>query len=210
VTCFDGTAANASNPDALSPFMWGNNNGLTTADFFPDNVPNFGMGYVPMFIWLSTDSAEAAPTAEVYASSTTNTDVNGATINFLHTNITTFAFKADGSILDARTRIGANGSSGTLYQMSSGFTFTAPNYTFMNGEWMCDTGYTNCGPIQDRQITNFQRTANMTTVVNATIQDGPDCGKTGTFPGHPEWGNRYRDCLGSGVTNPLYFIQVPR
>lgn len=209
VTCFDGSTTNASNPDALSPFMWGNNNGLTTADFFPDNVANFGIGYLPVFIWISTDSTEAPPTAEVYVSSTDNTKVADP-IDFLNTNITSFAFKADGTMLDARTRIGAGGSSGTLYQMTSGFTFSDPNYTFYDGEWQCDAGYTNCGPIQDRQVVNFARTADMTSVVTATNQDGPDCGKTGTFPGHPEWGNRYRACLGTGVTENLYFRQVPR
>ncbi len=72
----------------------------------------------------------------------------------------------------------------------------------------CDEGFVNCRFIPDRKITGFQATSDFTTVVTSTLGDGPDCGKTGTFPGHPEWGNRYRPCL--GASQSLYWRKLEK
>lgn len=198
ITCYDGTGTLASNTDALGPFNWSNNNGIAQSSFFPDGSANFGMGYVPLFIWVSSSASEALPTAETYASSTDASKLN-APINFKNVNVTSFAFRADGSLLDVRTRIA--GGSTELYQFYSGSTVSSSTYSFYNGEWKCEASYTNCGPIQDRQVTGFTRTASPAAAVStSTYTDGPDCGKSCIDPNHTDWGNRCRTCLGSSQT----------
>lgn len=206
VTCFDGSSA-VSNGNTMAPFNWGNNNGQALSSFFPDNQPNFGMGYVPIFIWVSTNASEALPTAETYASSRTLAAVNGATVDYNQIAITSFAFKSDGSILDMRSRIASNGG-GDLYQFYSAFTLSSNAYGFKNGEWYCDASYQNCRDLQDRAITGFTRTTDFTSYSTATYGDGPDCGTTLLDPNHPEWGNRTRSCL--GTTSSIYWRQLVR
>jgi hypothetical protein len=207
VSCYDGTVPNTNNTDRLAPFMWGNNNGLPNAAFFPDGTPNFGMGYVPMFISLSTDGTDALPTAEVYASSTSASEVADP-IDFAKVNVTTFAFKPDGTLLDARARVSAQGMGAPLQQFFTPVSFDGTLFAFDNGEWICDAGFVNCRAIRDRSVTEFERGA-LGDTITAKIGDGPDCGKSGEFPGHPEWGNRYRTCTNSAPAS-LYFRRVPR
>lgn len=201
VTCYDGTTTvGGGNTNALSPFVWSNNNGLATTDFFPDNKANFGMGYLPVFIWVSTDPSEALPTAETYASSTTAGNVTGSTLDYRQLAITSFAFRADGSLLDARARISSGGSSGEVQQFFSDFSNTGTTYSFKNGEWTCNADYSSCRPIQDRAMTGFTRTTDFTTTSSSTFGDATDCGSTITYPSHPEWGNQARACLGTATT----------
>lgn len=209
VSCYDGTLASITGSNnALSPFIWTNNAGIAQTAFFPPAKPNFGMGYVPIFVWLSTDENEAPPSAETYASSLTQSDVNGASINFRTVDVTTMAFKADGSLLDARTRIGSSGSSTPLQQFFTGAVLASGKHSFYNGEWYCDAGYANCRVLKDRQVTDFARTTDLVSVATATYANGPDCGQTLLDPNHPEWGNRVRACL--GASQSLFFRKVPR
>ncbi len=214
VSCYDGsTTVGGTNTNALSPFVWSNNNGQALTSFFPDGSPNFGMGYVPIFVWLSTTAGEALPTAETYASSTTSANVTGngsGTINFKNVSITSFAFRADGSVLDARSRIAAGGGSSDLYQFFTDYTKTRTSYSFKNGEWNCDAAYTNCHGLQDRSLSGFTRTAvgDFTSTSTSAYESGPDCGKSITDPSHPEWGNRVRACLSSAQT--MTWRQLPR
>lgn len=207
VTCFDGSTA-VSSGNGLSPFVWTNNNGLSTTDFFPDNTPNFGMGYVPIFIWVSTNPSETVPTAETYASSTTLSNINGSTLDYKALSITSFAFKSDGTLLDGRTRTNSSGSSSDLQQFYSDFGVSGSTFSFKNGEWTCNSDYSSCRPIQDRSITGFTRTSDFTSTSSSTIDNASDCGTTITFPEHPEWGNQARACLSSSA--PLYWRQLVR
>jgi hypothetical protein len=200
VTCYDGTGTLASNSDALAPFNWSNNNGVAKSAFFPDSSANFGIGYIPIFIWSSSNASEALPTAETYGSSLTAGDLSGATLNYADLAIVSFAFNADGSLFGARARIGSSGGSNPLYQMFSDYSMSSSTYSFKNGEWQCNSDYSDCGPIQDRSITGFTRTTDYTSTSSATYTDGPDCGQTIYFPGHSEWGNQCRSCLGSSST----------
>ncbi len=204
VTCFDGTTPLSGSGNKLNPFGWTNNNGVAISAFFPDSAPNFGMGYVPIFIWVSQTAGEALPTAETYASSTNAGNVTG-TINYKNVNITSFAFRADGSVLAARARI-SGGGGGEFNQFFSDYTKTANTYSMKNGEWQCKTAnYTGCGFVKDRAVTGFTRT---TTSSTSTLDNGPDCGTTCTDLNHPEWGNRCRACLGAPQT--MTWVPLPR
>lgn len=200
VTCYDGTGTLSGNSNALAPFNWTNNNGVAQSSFFPDSSPNFGIGYIPIFIWSSSNSSEALPTAETYGASLTAGDLSGSTLNYANLAIVSFAFNADGSMFGARARIGSSGGSNPLYQMFSDYSLSSSTYSFKNGEWQCNSDYSDCGPIQDRSITGFTRTTDFSSTSSSTYTDGPDCGQTIYFPGHSEWGNQCRSCLGSSST----------
>ncbi len=207
VTCYDGNST-VGGSNAIPPFNWTNNNSIPATSFFPDASPNFGMGYVPIFIWVSTTAGEAAPTAETYASHQNQSTLTASTLDYKSVAITSFAFKSDGTLLDARTRTNSSGASGDLQQFSSDFSKSGATFSFKNGEWTCDADYTNCRPIQDRTVTGFARTSDFTSASSSTLGDGPDCGLTITDPNHPEWGNRARACL--GTTPTLYWRQLVR
>jgi len=200
VTCYDGTGTLSGNSNALAPFNWSNNNGISQSSFFPDASANFGIGYIPIFIWSSSNSSEALPTAETYGSSLTAGDLAGSTLNYSNLAIVSFAFNADGSMFGARARIGSSGGSNPLYQMFSDYSLSSSSYSFKNGNWQCNSDYSDCGPIQDRSITGFTRTTNYTSTSSATYADGPDCGQTIYFPGHTDWGNQCRSCAGTSST----------
>jgi hypothetical protein len=123
--------------------------------------------------------------------------------------VTSFAFRADGSIMAARARISSGGSSGDIQQFFSGFETTArTSYSMKNGEWQCTgANYTSCGPIQDRAITGFSRTSDYTSTSSSVYADGPDCGKSCIDPNHTDWGNRCRAC---GATGNMHWRKIYR
>lgn len=204
VTCSDGISSSGS----LSPFSWSNNNGYQNSDFFAASAAHFGMSYIPMFVWISGSPTATPPKADTYFIGNASADVTASPIDFTKVSIATVAFNDDGSPFSMRGRILGN-SSVDLEQMFNGFTAEAGStYSVYNGEWMCDDGYVNCRQVQDRKITGFSSTSDYTTVASGTLADGPDCGKTGYFPGHTEWGNRYRSCL--GTTSTVYFKKVKK
>jgi len=207
VTCFDGDGSVGSG--AMSPFSWGNNNGQSITSFFPNNTANFGLSYIPIFVWVSEDAEAELPTAETYFFGTSSSsDAQGTTPDFSTIGIASVGVESDGGIFTLRARILSGGSAG-LYQMFDGITESATGvYNIGNGEWMCEEGYANCGVIQDRVIQGFKRTSSFATVEQGSLINGPDCGKTGTFPGHPEWGNRYRECQSSPAD--LFWRKVDR
>ncbi len=208
VTCYDGTQSSFQVTGVMSPFTWGNNNGYQTTDFFSVSSPHFGMSYIPMFIWISGDASATPPVAETYFIGNASADVTASSIDFSKTGVATVVFNSDDSPYAMRGRL-ISGNSIDLNQMFNGFTKETDNtYTIYNGEWICDAGYTNCRQIQDRKITGFNRTADYTSVLTTTLEDGPDCGKTGYFPGHEDWGNRYKACMNTPAS--LYFKKVQK
>lgn len=205
VACYDGVSSSLG---MLSPFTWTNNNGHATTEFFPTSAANFGMGYIPMFVWISGDTTATPPTADTYFIGTSSGAVTASPVDYSQVGIATVAFNSDNSLYAMRGRI--TSSSVGLYQMFNGFNLETDNtYTIYNGEWQCDAGYVNCHQIQDRKLTGFSATSDYTTVRTVTLDNGPDCGKTGYFPGHEsDWGNRYRACLGSPTS--IYFKKVQK
>lgn len=194
VSCYDGTVALAGRnhtPGILSPFGWDLRNG-TTEDYFPSLQPAFGLAYVPMFVWVSTDPNEAVPTAETYVSSGDSSRVSGSSLDFAELLVTTAAFKADNTMMAMRSR-NFDVQHGTgLWQMYNGFTSSSPgHYDMFNGEWFCEPGYQNCRQVQDRKVVSFARQTDFDAVFSTAIEDGPDCGASLM---DAEWGNRARAC----------------
>jgi hypothetical protein len=204
VSCYDGTLPSLTDQGtgALSPFTWSNNHGHAIADFFAADAPAFGMGYLPMFVWVDGDTTRPLPTTETYLVGRAGADVTADTLDFGKLGVVTTVFLEDGTLYAMRARVGGIGE---LYQYFSVAGHDGAAYTFYNGEFMCG-GQEGCRYLHDRQLVGFSPTSDLATVRAVTLQDGPDCGKTCIDGSHPEWGNRCRPCLGQPET--LYWKKV--
>ncbi len=203
--CYDGAQPIAGPGQGLPPFSYHPQNASDASAFFPTGVPAFGIGYLPIFIWVSEDPSEALPVAETYASAPSPESLLASDLDVERHLVTTFAFREDGSVLAARARnFDADGVA--LNQYFSGFLQDDEGrYRFHNGEfyWSDDEPGRY---VQDRAITGFERGDIGAAPVQSAIEDGPDCGQAMMT----EHGNASRDCLGEDVAQPLWWTRIPR
>ncbi len=189
----------------LPPFSYHPHDASDASAFFPSGVPAFGIGYLPIFIWVSEDPTEALPVGETYASAPSPELLQASDIDLEQRLVTTFAFREDGSVLAARARnFDADGVE--LNQFFSGFSQDeGGRYRFHNGEfyWSDDEPGRY---VQDRVITGFERAGIGSPPAHSAIEDGPDCGQAMMT----EHGNASRACMGQGAAQPLWWTRVPR
>lgn len=142
-------------------FLTGNNAGIPAADLFPDNEPNFGLSYLPLFGLF--DDANAV--AETYEVSNANTFLTG------YTQLVTIVFSGAGAPLFGRIR---DRGGLDLNQMVSLFTAgDGGTYSFKNGDG--DLLYN--GTPEDAQFTisGFKQLAVGAAAQAITVENGPKC-----------------------------------
>ncbi len=184
VSCADSDAAIDSSAESgkMAPFSWMITGGKKMSDYYKGSEGNFGVGYLPLFTYLSTDVNEALPVGETYAASGDETHVPAgiAPVDLFNSMITTVAFDANDNIVAARSRNfdAAHGTS--LEQGWSGYSTDGSNsYTMMNGEHWGGTAadFSEARWLQDRKIEGFARSSDYVTRQTINVVDGPDCGK---------------------------------
>jgi hypothetical protein len=205
VGCYDGASASLSHSsDSFAPFTWTGISGLTTNDFFPMNKPNFGLSYVPLFVWAGPVSA-TEPTAKTYISSALLTSVNDTSnigygkVSGVVTQVHTALFNAAGDCLDMRTR---NFDNSYLSQTYDFWSTSGTTHNSTNGEQVS----MSADIISDRKFAFTD--ASIGQVTSAQITNGPQCGINFTDPHRPEWGIRDRACLTSPID--LYWVRIER
>ncbi|MBP6738744.1 MAG: hypothetical protein KA146_02085 [Leptospiraceae bacterium] len=150
-------------PDTrLEPFSSGNNNGIPTSSFFPDNQPNFALQYLALFGFYNQQNS----VSETYAFSNSNSFLTGSTQLF------TIVFDNAGNPLAGRVR---DRGGLDLNQFPALYKKEASGTTWSFGIGDAAVLYNQDTNAVQKNISGFKRLNIGDAAVQITVTDGPAC-----------------------------------